>query len=96
VPDSVNGGQNFHPPPTASSARVPDVVAIARRRRGGCGDSPDTLDANEAPALREVREFLMVTWLIQKAADDARAAAEAPRRINALRTGVSRKDWQPY
>ena len=38
----------------------------------------------------------MVTWLIQKAAEDARAAAEAAKRINALRTGASRKDWQPY
>ena len=48
------------------------------------------------PVLREIREFLMVTWLIQKAAEDARAALEAPRRINALRTGASRKDWEPY
>jgi thiamine kinase-like enzyme len=48
------------------------------------------------PVLREVREFLMVTWLIQKAAEDAQAAAEATKRITALRTGASRKDWQPY
>ena len=48
------------------------------------------------PVLREIREFLMVTWLIQKAAEDARAAAEAAKRINALRTGASRMDWQPY
>ena len=38
----------------------------------------------------------MVTWLIQKAAEDERAALEAPRRIDALRTGASRKDWEPY
>ena len=48
------------------------------------------------PVLREVREFLMVTWLIQKAAEDAKAAAEAAKRISDLRTGASRKDWQPY
>ena len=48
------------------------------------------------PVLREVREFLMVTWLIQKAAEDTQATAEATERINALRTGASRKDWQPY
>jgi len=48
------------------------------------------------PILREIREFLMVTWLVQKGADDARAAAEVPRRITALRTGASRKDWEPY
>ena len=48
------------------------------------------------PVLREVREFVMVAWLIQKAAEDARAAAESTKRIAALRTGASRMDWQPY
>jgi thiamine kinase-like enzyme len=48
------------------------------------------------PVLREVREFVMVTWLIQKAAEDAEAAAESTKRITALRTGASRMDWQPY
>jgi aminoglycoside phosphotransferase (APT) family kinase protein len=48
------------------------------------------------PVLRAVREFLMVTWLIQKAPEDAQAAAEAAKRIAALRTGASRQDWQPY
>jgi aminoglycoside phosphotransferase (APT) family kinase protein len=43
-----------------------------------------------------VREFLMVTWVIQKAGESERLAAEASKRIAALRTGASRKDWQPY
>jgi aminoglycoside phosphotransferase (APT) family kinase protein len=47
------------------------------------------------PALREVREFLMVTWVVSKAAEDAWAAAESAKRITALRTGASRMDWQP-
>jgi hypothetical protein len=47
------------------------------------------------PALRAVREFLMVTWVIQKAAGSGQAAAEAAKRIAALRTGASRGDWQP-
>jgi aminoglycoside phosphotransferase (APT) family kinase protein len=47
------------------------------------------------PVLREVREFLMVTWVMQKAPEDAWAAAETTKRITALRTGASRKDWQP-
>jgi aminoglycoside phosphotransferase (APT) family kinase protein len=48
------------------------------------------------PALREVREFLMVTWVSQKAAaGDAWSAAEAAKRITALRTGASRMDWLP-
>jgi aminoglycoside phosphotransferase (APT) family kinase protein len=48
------------------------------------------------PVMRSVREFLMVTWVIQKAAGNGQAAAEARKRISALRTGASRKDWQPY
>jgi aminoglycoside phosphotransferase (APT) family kinase protein len=48
------------------------------------------------PAMREIREFVMVTWLIQKAAEDAQSAAEAAKRITALRTGASRIDWQPF
>jgi len=48
------------------------------------------------PVLREVREFLMVTWVSQKAAaGDAWSAAEAAKRITALRTGASRMDWLP-
>jgi aminoglycoside phosphotransferase (APT) family kinase protein len=47
------------------------------------------------PALREVREFLMVTWIVSKAPEDAWAAAESAKRIKALRTGASRMDWQP-
>jgi aminoglycoside phosphotransferase (APT) family kinase protein len=48
------------------------------------------------PVLRDVREFLMVTWVIQKAGESETTAAEARKRIAALRTGASRKDWQPY
>jgi aminoglycoside phosphotransferase (APT) family kinase protein len=48
------------------------------------------------PVMRAVREFLMVTWMIQQAGDSPRVAAEAAKRIAALRTGASRKDWRPY
>ena len=48
------------------------------------------------PVLRDVREFLMVTWLSQKAGHDARVAAEVRKRIAALRVGGSKRDWQPY
>ena len=48
------------------------------------------------PVLREIREFLMVTWVIQKAGESEQIAAEARKRIAALRTGASRRDWQPY
>ena len=46
--------------------------------------------------MRAVREFLMVTWVIQQARDSPRVAAEAAKRITALRTDASRKDWRPY
>jgi aminoglycoside phosphotransferase (APT) family kinase protein len=48
------------------------------------------------PVMRAVREFLMVTWVIQKAGESELVAAEASKRIAALRTGASRKDWEPY
>jgi Ser/Thr protein kinase RdoA (MazF antagonist) len=48
------------------------------------------------PTMRTVREFLMVTWIIQGAGESQRTAAEASKRIAALRTGASRKDWKPY
>ena len=48
------------------------------------------------PVMRSVREFLMVTWVIQKAPESKEAAAEARKRISALRTGTIRKDWHPY
>jgi aminoglycoside phosphotransferase (APT) family kinase protein len=47
------------------------------------------------PVLREVRAFLMVLWVSQRAAGDPWAAAEAAKRITALRTGASRMDWEP-
>ncbi len=48
------------------------------------------------PTMRTVREFLMVTWVIQKAQESEQMAKEARKRIAALRDGTSRKDWQPY
>jgi hypothetical protein len=41
------------------------------------------------PAMRAIREFLMVTCVIQKAPESEQAAAEATKRIAALRTGAS-------
>ena len=45
--------------------------------------------------MKAVREFLMVTWVIQKAAESAQAAAEAAKRITALRIGATRKTGSP-
>jgi len=46
--------------------------------------------------LANVREFIQVTWMIQKAVESEKTAAEARKRVNALRSGASRKDWLPF
>lgn len=46
--------------------------------------------------LANVREFIQVTWMIQKAAESNKTAVEARKRVNALRSGASRKDWLPF
>jgi hypothetical protein len=45
------------------------------------------------PVLRDVRQFLMVTWLSQKADGDEQVATEVRKRIASLRSGDSKKDW---
>ncbi len=45
--------------------------------------------------LRELSEFLMVTWVITKAEESQRVADEASKRIESIRTGASRRDWAP-
>jgi aminoglycoside phosphotransferase (APT) family kinase protein len=45
--------------------------------------------------LKELSEFLMVTWVITKAGEGQRVADEASKRIESIRTGASRKDWAP-
>ena len=48
------------------------------------------------PVMRAIREFLMVTWVIQKAGENRHVTEEATKRIATLRNGMSRRDWQPY
>jgi aminoglycoside phosphotransferase (APT) family kinase protein len=48
------------------------------------------------PTLRDVREFLMVTWLMQNAADDPKVAREFAKRMGTLRAGDSPHDWDPF
>lgn len=43
--------------------------------------------------LADMREIAMTTWLCRKAGDSARTAAEALKRVAAIRTGSSRRDW---
>ncbi len=46
--------------------------------------------------LADMREIAMTAWLSKKAATDEKAAAEAHKRITAMRTGGSRRDWGAY
>lgn len=48
------------------------------------------------PMLADSREFIQVTWMIQKAGENEKTAAEARKRIGALRSGASRRDWLPF
>ncbi|QJY45551.1 phosphotransferase family protein [Pseudonocardia broussonetiae] len=46
--------------------------------------------------LADMREIAMTTWLCRKAGDSAKTAAEAMKRVSAIRTGSSRQDWGAY
>jgi hypothetical protein len=48
------------------------------------------------PVLADAREFIQATWMIQKASENEKTAAEARKRLSALRSGASRKDWLPF
>ena len=48
------------------------------------------------PVLAAVREFVMVTWMILKVEESEPTAAETRKRLQALRTGASRRDWSPF
>ena len=48
------------------------------------------------PALADMREIAMTTWLSRRASESPGAAAEAHKRITAIRTGASRRDWGAY
>jgi aminoglycoside phosphotransferase (APT) family kinase protein len=56
----------------------------------------DVMTSPAYSVLRDTREFLMVTWLSQNADSDPNVAAELAKRIEDLRTGGSRRDWQPF
>jgi aminoglycoside phosphotransferase (APT) family kinase protein len=46
--------------------------------------------------LADVREFLMLTWVASQAGESEKMAAELALRIDSLRTGGSRRGWNPY
>jgi Ser/Thr protein kinase RdoA (MazF antagonist) len=48
------------------------------------------------PVLADAREFIQVTWIVQKAGESKKTSDEARKRVRALRSGASRKDWLPF
>jgi Ser/Thr protein kinase RdoA (MazF antagonist) len=48
------------------------------------------------PVLAAVREFIMVTWIAQKATESEKTSTEARKRVDTLKTRASRKDWLPF
>jgi thiamine kinase-like enzyme len=46
--------------------------------------------------LADLRELMMVAWLGHQVVTNERSAREFGRRMDTLRTGGSRKDWQPF
>ncbi|WP_326798571.1 aminoglycoside phosphotransferase family protein [Streptomyces sp. NBC_01808] len=46
--------------------------------------------------LADVRELMMTLWLGQQVTTNERAAEEFPRRVRDIRTGGSRRGWQPF
>jgi aminoglycoside phosphotransferase (APT) family kinase protein len=47
-------------------------------------------------SLADMREVAMTTWLAKRASVSERSAIESVKRIEAIRTGSSRRDWDPY
>jgi len=57
----------------------------------------DLMKSSVYPTLADIREFLMVSWLAQNASDEnSPERPELAKRILALRTGASRRDWKPF
>lgn len=46
--------------------------------------------------LADMREIAMISWLSKKAANSHSAAGEAMKRIEAIRSGASRRGRGPY
>lgn len=56
----------------------------------------DIMSWSGYPVLADIREIMMTLWLGRKAGTSERAANETRRRIEAIRTGASRRDWLPF
>ncbi|WP_317985969.1 hypothetical protein [Streptomyces sp. 5-10] len=48
------------------------------------------------PVLADLRELMMVVWLGQQVPANRKSAEEFDRRMQSLRTGCGRQEWQPF
>ncbi|OLF07638.1 aminoglycoside phosphotransferase [Actinophytocola xinjiangensis] len=56
----------------------------------------DILEWPGYPVLADYREISMTLWLAGKAENDEKSAAEVRKRVEAIRTDGSRRDWAPF
>nr|WP_269810175.1 aminoglycoside phosphotransferase family protein [Kineosporia rhizophila] len=56
----------------------------------------DIMEWDGYEALADVREFLMMTWMAQRADEGPKLAGEVALRLESLRTGGSRQGWNPF
>lgn len=56
----------------------------------------DLLQWEGYPALADMREIAMTSWIGRQADSSSNAAVEATKRIAAIRDGTSRRDWGAY
>jgi aminoglycoside phosphotransferase (APT) family kinase protein len=56
----------------------------------------DVMEWSGYPVLADYREISMTLWLAGKAENDEVSAAEVHKRVEAIRTGGSRRDWAPF
>lgn len=56
----------------------------------------DVTEWDGYPVLADVQELMMTIWMAGRAATDEKSAAEASKRIETMRTGASRRSWQPF
>lgn len=88
-------------------APIADVATLIKRLHALAGPAdvglpdlhPFGTDITEWPGysdLADMREIVMTSWLSKKADTSPAAAAEAVKRIDAVRTGGSRRDCGAY
>lgn len=56
----------------------------------------DLLEWSGYPVLADAREVMMTLWLASTGNGGERAVGEARKRIDAMKTGGSRRDWAPF